>query len=255
VLDITYTYTHYNGRIFQKPEGVQLLDEIGFAAELPAIRARFPRMTDYYPENFYQHHGLRFMADQATLEYIRERDIMDVGAFIGDSLVVLRNYTNRRVISYELVPQTYKMALQWASDKCLVFNKGVSGTPGTIHISSKGSHGSSLRSVGRVPIEVTTIDAEVERLHLNVGMIKADIEGSEIAMLNGARKTIQEQRPVLAIAMYHGLEMIDLPKVVEEFGIYELHYFFSSPRWAPFFELNLFAVPLSLTGYREYDGA
>jgi FkbM family methyltransferase len=147
---------------------------------LPQIKGQFPEMQDYYPENFYHHHGLRFIADPATLNYIKDKDILDIGAFIGDSLVVLRNYTSGRVISYELAPGSYQKALKWASNNSLVFNMGISDAPGTVRVRFKGGHGSNLNQRGVVPVPVTTVDDEVERLGLNVGMIKADVENFEL---------------------------------------------------------------------------
>jgi FkbM family methyltransferase len=204
-------------------------------------------MQDYYPENFYHHHGLRFIADPATLNYIKDKDILDIGAFIGDSLVVLRNYTSGRVISYELAPGSYQKALKWASNNSLVFNMGISDAPGTVRVRFKGGHGSNLNQRGVVPDPVTTVHDEVERLGVHVGMIKADVENFELNVLKGAWRTRQKDRPVLSIALYHGLEILDLPKIIDKLGFYELRYFFGSPRFLPFFEFTLFAVLHNLT--------
>lgn len=49
--------------------------------------------------------------------------------------------------------------------------------------------------------DVTTIDSFFA--DKNVGLIKLDTEGFETNIINGAQKTIKEQKPVLAIAIYH----------------------------------------------------
>lgn len=58
--------------------------------------------VDYYTEEvFYYHHGLRFTS-KFIRKYIQNKDILDVGACMGDSLVILLNYTNKRVHLYEI---------------------------------------------------------------------------------------------------------------------------------------------------------
>ena len=53
-------------------------------------------------------------------------------------------------------------------------------------------------------METTTIDKLVEELGIErVDFIKADIEGEELNMLKGARKTIEKFKPKLAICVYH----------------------------------------------------
>lgn len=62
----------------------------------------------------------------------------------------------------------------------------------------------------------------------NVGkidFIKMDIEGSELAALEGAKKTISRDRPKLAISLYHKPEdFITIPQYIkEEYPDYELY--------------------------------
>jgi hypothetical protein len=55
------------------------------------------------PEVWFNHHGRRFLLE-ALKQRIRERDIVDVGASVWTALAILSGYTNRRVLSYELIP-------------------------------------------------------------------------------------------------------------------------------------------------------
>ena len=53
---------------------------------------------------------------------------------------------------------------------------------------------------GSQTIQVTTLDAFVQQERLSrVDLIKIDIEGSEVALLEGARETIERFRPVFMI--------------------------------------------------------
>lgn len=50
-----------------------------------------------------------------------------------------------------------------------------------------------------------------------VTLINMDIEGAETGVLNGARKVIKEQEPVLAICAYHKpSDIVEIPKIVHE---------------------------------------
>lgn len=80
----------------------------------------------------------------------------------------------------------------------------------------------------------TGIFAEGERLDDIVGdekitFIKMDVEGSELKALEGARRTIQNHKPKLAISIYHKYEdIIDIPlkilSLVPEYNFYIRHY-------------------------------
>jgi hypothetical protein len=189
-----------------------------------------------YQLNDYHHNGFRFIAPKTVLAYISQKDILDVGGSWGNSLVVLKNYTNGHIVSYDILPSASHMALHWASEQCIIVNMGMSDRPGTIRVA--GSDKS---------VNLTTIDLEVERLNLTVGMIKADIEGAEPLMIQGAMRTIMNQRPVLELSLYHSTEIIELPKTIAGLGFYEMRYYFACIRWSPFFEYTLFAYPRELS--------
>lgn len=62
-----------------------------------------------------------------------------------------------------------------------------------------------------------------------IGFIKMDIEGAEMSALRGAEKTIVEQKPLLAICVYHKpgdvLEIMGyLHKIVPEYKFFLRHY-------------------------------
>ncbi len=51
----------------------------------------------------------------------------------------------------------------------------------------------------------------------HVDYIKLDVEGAEGRVLEGARLTIQTQKPKLAVALYHSLEdFVDLPRQIDQ---------------------------------------
>ncbi|OHT11867.1 hypothetical protein TRFO_18554 [Tritrichomonas foetus] len=61
-------------------------------------------IREFFPEVFYHQHGLRF-ADERIQKYIKDRNVVDMGAFIGDSALVFMNYTDKIIYSYEYSSQ------------------------------------------------------------------------------------------------------------------------------------------------------
>jgi FkbM family methyltransferase len=162
---------------------------------------------------------------------------------VGDSLVVLKAYTTARVISYELIPNTYQRALRWTTSQYLLFNMAIASETGIVYVPRNGGSGSNIRMRGSEAVKLTTVDQEAERLNLTVGLITADIEGAELSMLIGARKTIQRHRPILSLTIYHGEQLLDVPEWVSELPGYRIQYFFPCARWGPFFEYSILACP------------
>lgn len=65
-----------------------------------------------------------------------------------------------------------------------------------------------------VPVQCVTLDSFVEKHKISqVDFIKADIEGAERYMLEGAQRILKEYAPRLAICTYH---LDDDPIVLEE---------------------------------------
>ena len=91
---------------------------------------------------------------------------------------------------------------------------------------SSGDGSYITAGTGDSSIEVTTIDKEIKE---KVTFIKMDIEGSEWDALHGARRIIQEQKPILAVCLYHKPEdLFRIPKymkkLVPDYDIYIRHY-------------------------------
>jgi hypothetical protein len=114
-------------------------EEQAFSVEMKKWQVQFPGLPYYLSENFYHHHGLRFIAPETVRQYLSTRDFLDFGASIGDSLVVLKAYTTGRVISYELIPNTFHRPLKWAKAQCLIFNVGVAAAAGVVYVPRYGS--------------------------------------------------------------------------------------------------------------------
>lgn len=72
-----------------------------------------------------------------------------------------------------------------------------------------------------VETQIETIDALVARGELSrVDFIKLDVEHAELAVIKGAAQTIREQRPRLAISIYHRPDdLATIPAAIEQLGV------------------------------------
>jgi FkbM family methyltransferase len=242
LLDLADLYFNHNRLTCTAPRARQHDDYIASQEELWMWKQRFPTLTDF-GENFYHHHGLRFVCPDSVRRYVSTRDMMDVGSANGDSLLVIRNYTNKRVISYDLIPASAALSRKWENEQSTVLNIGLTHHVGSANVSESGDGTAGLHSAGTAVVPLSTVDAEVERLNLTLGFLKADIEGEEMNMLRGAVKTLREQRPVLALSLYHNVQLLEIPKFVVGLGGYKVRYYFACDRWFPFFEYTLLAYP------------
>jgi FkbM family methyltransferase len=235
LLELAYSFFALQRRTLIELPKICIHDQAAWNKEFPQIREEFKfteisKFSGFGPEIWFHHHGLRFLS-QRIKNYIRDRDILDIGASVGDSLIALDRYTDRRIFSYELMPSTTETTRYVASKlhphKHVVFNMGISNTSYITAVSTRGGVSSNLQSHGSVPVSVTTIDKEAERLNFTVGFIKADAEGEEPQIILGALKTIKRDRPVISMAIYHSDELLYVPLLLTSLN-YELRYFFGS---------------------------
>lgn len=112
-----------------------------------------------------------------------------------------------------------------------VVNKGLWNKKETIGFCKKGE-GSRIISGGEETIEVVSLDEYLKDEKEPVTFIKMDIEGAELNALKGTKRIITEQKPKLAICIYHKPEDIwEIPSLLLEFTpdykFYIRHYFWS----------------------------
>jgi FkbM family methyltransferase len=163
------------------------------------------------------------------LQLHKNEIFFDCGAYIGDSIAgfldAVQGYY-RRIYACEPDIINLSRLKKFISDNRLsnvdIIGKGLSNNIGKIHflsddITSRACGDSSAW------IDVDTIDNIT--LNKTVTYIKMDIEGSEMEALQGAERAIVENKPILAISIYHKKrDLIDIPayirKLVPEYKLY-----------------------------------
>lgn len=117
-------------------------------------------------------------------------------------------------------------ALGEYTDQYKIISKGLWDTTEELRFDAIANGSSKISDDGSVKIQVTSLDEAVTE---KVTFLKLDIEGSEYRALLGACKIISQQKPKLAISIYHKPEDIwKLPALLLElnpdYRFYLRHY-------------------------------
>lgn len=152
------------------------------------------------------------------------RSFLDCGAYTGDVIHQLKQYTRDNFDNYYLVEgdPTCMWELRNAASKdprFTVFETLLSNYKGTANFAN-------THTCGRITSDdnyaITLPCDTIDNLFADkpVTAIKMDIEGEEVNALDGARKVITEQRPVLIISMYHKIQDFwEVPLWIHDAGL------------------------------------
>jgi FkbM family methyltransferase len=135
---------------------------------------------------------------------LKSEVFVDAGGFDGDTTEEFcrRCPDYRQVHLFEPSRRNLHAAkARLAGHRDIVFHdKALSDTAGQIAFDSEAGSASSVTSGGRELVEMTTLDAAIPD---RVSFIKMDLEGWEVKALAGCESHIRQDRPKLAIAVYH----------------------------------------------------
>lgn len=159
-------------------------------------------------------------------EYFYHKDIIDAGAYVGDSSLVLSKLTNKKVYAFEPVKATFesmKKVLELnKTNNIIPVNLGLGSSITQLPLTSEKSMGASFlqKTNNDTLTEITTLDNFVEQNDINVGLIKVDIEGFEQQLLKGAYKTICKYKPTLLISIYHNHnDFFEIKPLIESWNL------------------------------------
>lgn len=162
--------------------------------------------------------------------FFKNKDIIDVGGFNGDSALLFSNYTKKKVYTFEPIEGLYNKILETIKlnnlKNVIPINCALGSIAATKDIAVADFGGSTMLSKDfykdnkTAQIRVDTLDNFVEQNKLNVGLIKVDIEGYEQEFLKGAIQTLKKQRPTLLISIYHTFEdFFDIKPMIEDLNL------------------------------------
>lgn len=156
--------------------------------------------------------------DLPCLPHVEEEVFVDAGCFDGESVKNFVKWSNgqyEEIYSFEPDSSCYQECKKILVDipNCLLINKGLWETETVLSFKATGLSDSTICEDGETRIHTCRLDEELK--DKRVTFIKMDIEGAERSALIGAEKIIKEQKPKLAISIYHKKEDIwEIPKLI-----------------------------------------
>lgn len=187
----------------------------------------------FTPTVFLNKYGLNFLKNKAIIKDA----IIDVGAAIGDSAIVLRDeFPDNKIICFEPEENNYNLCLETLklnnSQNIILEKLGLGDKKCSSFINGTGG-AAKIKECNGQQVNITTLDDYVKENNIKVGLIKVDIEGFEKKFLEGARETIRTQAPTLLLSIYHSADdFFTIKPMVEEImqtSPYEYRYDFFQP--------------------------
>lgn len=158
-----------------------------------------------------------------------EEVFADCGGFDGDTTKeFIKNCpTYKKIYFFEPWEEIFEKAKIRLKDEPNIefINKGVSDKNEVLNFNISG-FASSIDENGKSKIHVTSIDKAIKE---KISFIKMDVEGSELKAIEGAKNHILQDKPRLAIAIYHIASHIwevfeAVKKIQPNYDIYLRHY-------------------------------
>lgn len=158
---------------------------------------------------------------------------VDCGAFDGDTFELYYNYMDGKfdtAFLYEMDKNTYELLKDNINKKykdikkrieCI--NAGVADETATVMTSIVADNGMwKIDESGNKEAKLVKLD---ESIVGKVNLIKMDIEGAELSAIKGAENIIRNQKPNLAICIYHKPDDLwEIPTLIKKFNPnYELY--------------------------------
>ena len=164
--------------------------------------------------NYNLHMFINLGVSDEERNFIKNKDIIDAGAFTGDTALPLSEITEKNVYAFEPFRESFELLEKNIDDNnienIIPINKSLGDVNGerTLFLAGDNVQGitndPNIRKYDKeLKVDETTIDKFVKDNDLKVGLISVDVEGAEMELLKGAIETIKAQKPILTISIYH----------------------------------------------------
>lgn len=210
---------------------------------------RFWWMADFeYKESIVEHNFSDYF-DFDIVPAGKEEVFVDLGMYTGDSIAsFIENYGNyKRIYGYELSPIAFSQARESLQtyENIVLRNVGVGSEHGEMRAKfyeDEAMPSSKLSPEGGNVVEIVTLDEDITE---KITFLKLDIEGSELQALEGAKRHIREDHPIITVCTYHNNHHIwEIPRLLKSY--YPGYRFFMRYNGRSLLMLSeyvLFAIP------------
>ncbi len=155
--------------------------------------------------------------DMDLLQCDENEIFVDLGAYQGDTIedyfYTYGEDCHKKIYCYEIVQDNVEILKEkfGSNDNIVIRPVGVSKEEGIMYLSDNGTvNGQFLVSTGEKEVKTVSLDNDIAE---KITFLKSDIEGGEQDAILGAREHIRNDRPKLAISIYHSNE--DLVEIFE----------------------------------------
>lgn len=207
-----------------------LEDEVSRKVFFDICYWRLVRQSHYLVDAFYLSENEQYFE---PFEKLGGQEVfVDCGGWIGDSVDKFIQYTGayRKIFLYEADEENIRKAQNNLRkyDNIIYRSVGVGEKHENLKFNATGLSSSSFdcnNDEGGI-VEVVPLDDDIQE---EITFVKMDVEGMELSVLRGSVKHIQQDRPVLAVCLYHNPEDIyEIPlfidSITNKYKYYIRHY-------------------------------
>lgn len=148
---------------------------------------------------------------------VKNKDVVDIGASIGDSPIYFALEGARKVYGFEALPSFYALAEEnikrnKLDDVCKIINSVVGGSPGysIIDPALKQMFGINFADMqDGQKVKKTTLEEIVNEFNLNRAFLKIDCEGYEYEIVLSASDAVLKSFDVILIEYHYGFNTLE----------------------------------------------
>ncbi|MFD0697769.1 FkbM family methyltransferase [Paenibacillus sp. GCM10027628] len=216
-----------------------------------------PEGAHYEIPVFYYHNGLKHLPD-IYKKYIQNGVFVDIGGYVGDSAVVMCEYSPNKVISFDILKENIEninytakinnrssliVAEQFAISDISDQYVNVSGEKTIATVYNTENHRNIYKEQDSIKTKKLD-DYVIENNISNVKVIKIDAEGFDFEAIKGAIETIKRDKPVILASLYHTpKDFFNIKPFIEELGLNYEFYIQNQNPFDPVYEIVLVCLP------------
>ena len=196
---------------------------------------QYRMFNDPIPKELYSEQDQYFVDDIVQLN--DGEVFVDGGAYTGDTIQQLLDYSkklkkkNIKIVAFEPDYDNYKILSRFFGKRhdIRILPKGLSNREQSLLFKSTGVTARIVDDEAEADSRIDVINIDSVSECRNASFIKMDIEGAEWDALIGASETIKNNKPKLAICLYHSdedmLRLIEyIHRLVPEYKLYVRHH-------------------------------
>ena len=170
---------------------------------------------------------------------------VDCGAYNGDTFFEFVSKVEvANAYLFEPDPDNFKLlteAVKKSSTSAVCMPLAVADRYRILSFNSGNGEGGAISDTGTVHIAAVALDEVLPGQ--DVDFLKLDVEGAEIAAIQGGALLIKRSRPVLAISLYHRPQ--DVWEILEQLmRVCENYQFYIRQHYSNSFDSVLYAIPI-----------